>query len=177
MDNDPSDKTQRIMIIGCGGSGKSTLATRLGQKLALPVYHLDRLFWQPGWQEMPRDEWCSVQESICAQPAWIIDGNYSSTMDVRFAFADTIIFLDLPTRSCLHGAIRRYFRFRGHSRPDMAEGCPEKLDWPFVEWILRYRKDRRPGVLARLSELDATKHVVILPSRAAVRRYLENVTG
>jgi adenylate kinase family enzyme len=162
------------MIIGCGGSGKSTLAVRLGESLSLPVHHLDRLYWQPGWEKLPRDEWRALQEELCAQPVWILDGNYTSTMDVRFESADAIILLDLSTLSCLVGVIRRRFRFRGRSRPDMAEGCPEKLDWEFLKWILRYRKDRRPKVLARLRELGESKRVVILPSRRAVRRYLEN---
>jgi len=37
-------KNNKIMIIGCGGSGKSTLAKRLGEKLKLPIIHLDQLF-------------------------------------------------------------------------------------------------------------------------------------
>lgn len=167
------NEMKRIMLIGCGGSGKSTLAVRLGESLSLPVHHLDRLYWQRGWEGLPRDEWRALQEELCVQPVWILDGNYTSTMDVRFESADTIIFLDLPTLSCLHGAIRRFLRFHGRSRPDMAEGCPEKLDWEFLKWILRYRRDRRPRILARLRELGESKRVVILPSRHAVRRYLE----
>ena len=165
---------KRLMIIGCSGSGKSTLAARLGEKLSLPVHHLDRLFWKPGWEEPTRDEWRALQEELCAQPRWILDGNYGGTKELRFASADTIIFLDLPALSCLHGAIRRFLRFRGRSRPDMAEGCPERLDWEFVKRIWTYRRDRRPKTVARLSELEKTKHIIILSSRRAVRRYLED---
>ena len=87
----------KIVIIGSSGSGKSTLAARLGPILNLPVYHLDRLFWRPGWQETPRDEWRMLQQKLCAEPQWIIDGNYSGTLDVRLAACDTVIWLDLPT--------------------------------------------------------------------------------
>ena len=165
---------KRIMIIGCGGSGKSRLAIRLGTKLSLPVHHLDRMFWQPGWNELPKDEWRTHQEELCAQPEWIVDGNYGGTMEVRFAAADTIIFLDIPTVTCLLGAIQRFIRFRGRCRPDMTEGCPERLNRQYLKWIWTYRHDRRPRLLARLKGLKDSKHIVILRSRRAIRRYLEN---
>ena len=174
MDIVGPNEMKRIMIIGCSGSGKSTLAVRLGKKLSLPVHHLDRLFWRPGWKEPPRDEWRALQEELCAQPVWILDGNYTSTMDVRFESADTVVFLDLSTFSCLLGVIRRFLRFRGRSRPDMTEACQERLDWTLLRRIFRYRSDRRPRVLARLRELDKSKRVVILPSPYAARRYLES---
>lgn len=164
---------KRIMIIGCGGSGKSTLAPRLAAKLSLPVYHLDRLYWQPGWKELPKEEWHALQKKLCAQPEWVLDGNYGGTMEIRFTACDTIIFLDLPTITCLLGALRRYIRFRGRSRPDVSEGCPEKLDWEYLTWIWWYRRDRRPKIIARLRELKSTKRIIILPTRWAIRQCLE----
>jgi len=163
MDDVGLSEMKRIMIIGCGGSGKSTLAVRLGESLSLPAYHLDRLYWQPGWKGLPRDEWRAVQEELCVQPAWILDGNYTSTMDVRFASADTIIFLDLPTLSCLHGAIRRFLLFRGRSRPDMAEGCPEKLDWQFPRPEAQGRRPTRGT-----GEVQAHRHSVITARDTAI---------
>jgi len=163
---------KRIMIIGCGGSGKSRLATELGERLSLHVHHLDRLFWQPGWQELDKGEWRALQEEICKQPEWIIDGNYGGTMDVRLAAADTVIFLDLPTLTCLRGALQRYFRWRGRSRTDMTEGCPERLERSYLQWIWTYRRKRRPGILARLDKLSDDKQVVILKSRRAVDEFM-----
>ncbi len=40
---------KKILIIGCGGSGKSTLARQMGEKFALPVVHLDKIYWLPNW--------------------------------------------------------------------------------------------------------------------------------
>ena len=34
---------RRIVVVGCQGSGKTRLALGLGQKLSLPVVHLDVL--------------------------------------------------------------------------------------------------------------------------------------
>jgi adenylate kinase family enzyme len=168
---------RRIAAIGCGGSGKTVLATRLGEKLSLPVHHLDRLFWRSGWQETPKDEWRALQEKLCAQDEWIVDGNYGGTMDIRLAAADTIIFLDIPTLTCLLGAVQRFLRFRGSSRPEMAEGCPEKLGWDYLKWICAYRRDRRPKIMARLGALASDKRVVVLDSRRAIERFLAKEAG
>src|SRR4030095_14149138 len=130
---------RKIMIIGCGGSGKSTFAVSLGKRLQIPVYHLDQLYWKPGWVETPKAEWIARMETLCSQDVWIIDGNYGGTMDVRFASSDTAILFDLPTRTCLYGALRRLFIFRGRNRPDMAPGCPERLDFKYLWWISTYR--------------------------------------
>ena len=165
----------RVMIIGCGGSGKSTLARGLSEKLSLPVYHLDEIHWQAGWKPLPKDEWRKAHEELCRKPEWILDGNYGGTMDVRFEAADAIIFLDLPTVRCLVGALWRYLRYRGRSRPDVAKGCPERLTWPYAKWIWTYRRDRRPKILARLRELERTKRVVVLGSRRSVSEYVGNV--
>ena len=164
--------TKRIMIIGCGGSGKSRLATQLGRKLSLPVHHLDRLFWQPGWVESQKDEWRRLQEELCTGAEWIIDGNYSGTMDVRLAAADTVIFLDLSTCACLRGAFDRFVRFHGRTRPDMAEGCPERVEWLYLKWIWTYRRNRRPAILRKLDALKNEKQVIILTSRRAVSNLL-----
>ena len=71
---------KRVLVIGSGGAGKSTFATRLGARLGLPVIHLDRVYWQPGWVETPKDEWLRKVEEMCAADAWVMDGNYSGTL-------------------------------------------------------------------------------------------------
>jgi adenylate kinase family enzyme len=164
---------KRIAIIGCGGSGKSTLATQLGAKLGLPVHHLDRLFWRAGWQETPKDVWAALQRDLCAQPEWIMDGNYGGTMALRLDAADTIIFLDYSTAACLLGAMCRWLRYRGRTRPDMTEGCPERLDWDYLRWIWTYRQTRRPGILRQLADKNAT----VLRSRREARAFIAAVTG
>gem|GEM_PF-6797859 len=43
-------KMQKVAIIGSYGAGKSISARSLGNKLDLPVIHLDAYYWQPGWR-------------------------------------------------------------------------------------------------------------------------------
>lgn len=39
---------QRILILGSPGAGKSTLARQLARSMALPLVHLDALYWAQG---------------------------------------------------------------------------------------------------------------------------------
>lgn len=175
---------QRVAIIGCSGAGKSTLARQVGAMLDIDVLHLDRLHWKPGWVETPREQFASLQRDLVRQPRWVMDGNYGGTMDIRLDAADTIIFLDLPRRTCLLRVVRRVVTHRGRVRPDMGDGCPEH--WPgraFLRWIWRFRRDHRPGILRQLERLagaDGSKTIIRLRSRGDVARFLarlESVHG
>lgn len=162
---------KRVAIIGCGGAGKSTLASRLGEHLGVPVHHLDHLFWKAGWKESTREEFIAKQEAIFTSSAWIIDGNYGGTMDLRLNAADTIIFLDLSMFTCLAGAVRRYVRYRKRVRPDMTAGNPDRLTFEYLRFIFSYRWTRRPTILRRLAGVKDSKTVVVLDSRSAVERF------
>src|SRR5438034_11750677 len=85
---------KRILVIGSGGSGKTTFARRLAERTTLPLIHLDALYWRPGWDPTPADEWRARVEALANEPAWIMDGNYGGTLDIRLAASDTIVFLD-----------------------------------------------------------------------------------
>ena len=167
---------RRIAIIGCGGAGKSRLALELGDRLKLPVHHLDRLYWGPGWHPVPRHEFVRLEKQIQGQPQWILDGNYGSTMESRIQAAEMILFLDFPTWICLAGAVRRYFRYWGRSRPDMTDGNVESIDLEYLVYILTFRRLRRSGIKERLSRLGSEKQVVVLESRRKVREFLDQLT-
>ncbi|HEX8559947.1 MAG TPA: DNA topology modulation protein [Pyrinomonadaceae bacterium] len=166
---------RRILVIGSGGAGKSTLARRLGRRLGLEVLHLDAFFWRPGWVETPKDEWRRTVEGLCGREAWVMDGNFSGTLDVRLAACDTVVFLDLPRAVCLWRVLKRLAMYRNGRRPDMAEGCGERLDLKFLHWVWTFPSRSRPKVLARLAEMAAGKRVVRLRSDAEVERFLAEV--
>ena len=165
----------RISIVGSGGAGKSTFAHQLEAILQLPVIHLDALNWLPGWVATPDDEWLQIEQRLVQQDSWIIDGNYTSTIDIRFAAADTIIFLDFPRLLCLYRAIKRRIQYAGRTRPDMAPGCPERIDREFLLWIWNYPKNGRVRVLKKIEQYRENRHIVILRSPRQVQQFLNTL--
>jgi len=164
---------ERVAIIGSGGAGKSTLARALGARLNLPVYHLDQVFWQPGWKALPRAEWIEQHDALCAKPRWILDGNYGSTMDHRLACCDAVVFLDISRWRCMYRVLRRRLRYAGRTRPDMSPDCPERVPWDFVQWILAYPHTRRPAILQKLNVLRDEKAIYHVQSPSEVNHFLE----
>lgn len=141
---------QRVIVIGPCGAGKSVASVDIGRALGLPVYHLDQLHWREGWIESSREELLEALEPILAGERWVIDGNYGGTMAGRVARADTVVYLDYPIRLCLWRAFKRVWRYRGRTRPDMAPGCPERLDPAFFFYILTFRRGPRVRTEERL---------------------------
>lgn len=130
----------KIVILGHSGSGKSTLARRLGEQYHVPVLHFDSIHFLPGWVETDRPyKREKVTAFLDANPdGWVIDGNYLKICaERRFAEADQILYLDFPRRVCLPRVLKRWLTYRGKTRPDMGEGCEEKVDREFLLWVLR----------------------------------------
>ncbi len=165
---------ERIMIIGCGGSGKSTLARQLGEKLNLPVIHLDKLFWTPGWVSISKEEFNRVHEEAISKEKWIIDGNFDRTIPVRLRRCDTVIYLDFSRVACLMGVLKRVLTTFGTVRPDMGEGCPERIDLDFLKWVWNFNKNKRERNYRLLKEAEGVQ-VIILKNRRAVKKFLSEL--
>jgi len=142
---------QRIMVIGPCGAGKSTAAQRIADTLGLPLTHLDRLHWKPGWVEGSLEDLRDELAEIVTQDIWVIDGNYGRSIDLRLERADTVLYLDFPIRLCLWRAAKRVWQFRGRSRPDMTEGCDERFDPAFFWYIAMWNWNARPRNEARIA--------------------------
>ena len=166
---------EKILVIGSCGSGKSVFSRRLGESTGLPVIHLDRHFWSEGWVEPDRDLWRSQVDEFLKDDSWIIDGNYGATMDLRLAHCDTVIFLDFPRHTCTWRVIKRSFRYRGRTRPDLADGCPEKIDWDFIKWTWNYPTRSRPHVLDRLSRVADKVKIIKLSNSRDVEAFMKTL--
>jgi adenylate kinase family enzyme len=168
---------KKVIVIGPGGAGKSTFATQLGALKGLPVIHLDTWHWKPGWVEPSKADWTNTVALLINREAWIMDGNYSGSLQTRLEASDVVIFLDLPRRVCLWRVMRRLIRYRNTNRPDMAPGCDEHFDLKFLGWIWNYRRSTRPKIVRLLETAGKNKEIVWLRSRAAVAGYLAHVAN
>ena len=165
---------ERVVIIGCGGAGKSTLARSLGEKTGLPVVHLDKLFWKPGWVESTREEIDGIIQWEIRKDRWIIDGNYNRTLTMRMERCDTVIYLDFSRFACLWGVMKRILTTHGTVRPDMGDGCPERFDLEFLKWVWNFNKTKRKQYYELLNSLE-DKNVIILRSRREVNAFVKNL--
>jgi len=152
---------KRVAVIGCCGAGKSTFSRRLQEITGLPVHHLDRLLWRPGWVQTPSEEFRASCRAVYAEPEWIVDGNYTSTLEERLARADTVVFLDYSTALCFGRVLRRTWRGRGTNRPDVADGCIERFDREFLLYVLRFRTRMRPRLMRILRAADPSLNIHI----------------
>ncbi len=160
---------QKILIIGCPGSGKSTLARALQEKTGLPLCHLDMLYWNADKTVVEKPVFLDRLSRVLATDRWIIDGNFSSTMEMRLAACDTVIFLDYPTDLCIESVRAR----RGKPRPDLP-WIEQEEDAEFMAYIKSFAIERRPQIL-ELLEKYGDKRIFIFKSRAEADAFLQSI--
>ena len=157
---------KKIIVIGCPGSGKSTVSRALHNKTGIPLYHLDMMYWNADKTTVEKSVFLERLSTVLEKNQWIIDGNYSSTMELRMAACDTVIFLDYPLDVCLDGIKER----RGKPRSDMPWIETEE-DAEFIEFIKNYNEQQKPKVL-ELLEKYGDKNIVICKSREQADAFL-----
>lgn len=162
---------KKVIVIGSSGSGKSTFSRKLSERLNIPVYHLDQLFWKPNWVMSTEDEKITIQNSILEKNEWIIDGNYNGILEDRLQLADTVIFLNLPRRICYYRVFKRFFKYIGKTRIDMGEDCKEKISFTLLKFIWNYPKQRKPFLLNKLDEVKENKNIIILSSTKEINNF------
>lgn len=161
---------KKVIIIGCPGSGKSTLSRAIHEKTGIPLYHLDMMFWNADRTTVEKQVFLDQLSAAMEQDAWIIDGNYGSTIELRLAACDTVFFLDYPVEVCLQGIRQR----RGKPRSDMPWFEIEEEDAEFINFIKSYNSESRPQVMALL-EKYAHKNIYIFRSRAEKDAFLSRM--
>ncbi len=157
----------RVIVIGASGSGKSTFSRALAKITGIPLYHLDLMFWNADKTTVEKDVFLERLTKVLKTEKWIIDGNFSSSMELRMRECDTVIFLDYPTEVCLEGVRAR----RGKERPDMPWIETEE-DPEFMDFIRGYKNRSRPLVLELIKKYPS-KNVVVFKARSEADDFLK----
>ena len=162
---------KKIIVIGCPGSGKTTFAEKLHQAIGLPLIYLDAIWHRPDKTHISREEFDARLGEILSTDAWIIDGNYSRTVEGRIDAADTVILFDLPTEACIDGAIARL----GTVRPDMP-WIDTELDPNLKREIEEFRSKHLPVIYDLLHRYEEGRTVVIFRSREEADEFIRTVS-
>jgi adenylate kinase family enzyme len=166
---------EKVAIVGCGGSGKSHLARQLGAVLDAPVSHLDAVYFDDDWNVLPMEKFAAAQRALVAEPRWVIDGNYNSTLPIRLEACDTVVLMDVSTPAAVWGILSRQLR---HGAGHKGNGVHNRITWGVIKYAATYRRKMRPRVLAKIEEFAAGHaEVVLLTSRRRTRRWLRGATA
>ena len=139
---------RRICVMGNTASGKSHLAGLIGREFGLPVIHLDAIYWRPQWSHMAREDFLAAQRDLISQEEWVLDGCFSEFgLLERFQAADVVVFLDMPTWSCLRRAAGRRGEHSGDLPADDRK-LPVGLGLLFLIEIMLFKLLERPRILA-----------------------------
>lgn len=166
---------KRIAIVGCPGSGKTTFTRKLAAKTKLPVIHLDFYYHQTKHDYYNNTEaWIATVKELIKQDAWIMDGNYNSTIEARFKRADTIIFFDFPRRKSLYGVVKRRIQYRNKLREEMPSDWEEKANLEFLIYVWHFRKNNREETLKAIAD-NHDKDLITFTNRKQANEYLDKV--
>ena len=123
----------KVIVLGSAGSGKSTLERKIGELLEIEVIHLDSYYWQPNWVATPDDEWTAKVKELLEHERWVMDGNYTRSLELRLKTADAVIFLDRSRLFCIWHVFKRLMLYRGESRQSLRKDAQKKLTWTFSD--------------------------------------------
>ncbi|MBB3522896.1 AAA family ATPase [Rhizobium sp. BK456] len=164
----------RILVVGCSGGGKSTISLKIAKRFGLPYISLDRdVFWLPGWVVRERAEQRNIIASRILEERWIMDGSNPSSLDIRMPRTDFVLWVRMPQLLCIWGAISRWAKWIGRNRPEMAPGCPEKIDLEFLRFIWTFEEKIAPRITAGIAEHGPEVPVLQLKSRRQMRELLD----
>ena len=158
---------KKIIVIGCPGSGKTTFAEKLRDKMEIPLFYLDAIWHKPDKTHISREDFDGRLGDILKFDQWIIDGNYSRTIERRIAACDTVILFDLPTEACLDGAISRL----GKGRYDMP-WIDRELDPWLKNEIEEFPTKNLPQIYELLERYKSGREIYIFKSRREADEFL-----
>ena len=170
----PTDRliaAKRILVLGSSGSGKTTLTRQLSKILDIEPIHLDACFWQPGWISTPQPLWRQRVEQLVERDAWIMDGTYESTLDIRLPAAEALVILVESRWRCLWRIIQRRWTVDDRVRTDAPPG--QKVDRAFLRYVWQYPTITEPMVWDLIRKYAPDTAVKVVHGNRAKSRFLQ----
>ena len=161
---------KRAVVIGCSGSGKCVFSRKLRDVTGLTLYYLDMIWHKPDGTNISREEFDEKLRSIISRDSWIIDGNYQRTLETRIKACDTVFLFDLPTETCIEGALSRI----GKRREDLP-WFDNELDPQFRQWIESFRVNQLPEIYKLLEKYKNGRQIVIFRTREQADKFIEKL--
>lgn len=108
MDYTKNFEYKRINIVGTSSSGKTTFGKSLSAVLGINYIEMDEIFWGPDWY-WPSDEefFSNLRKVLKNNDAWILDGNYTRTIPIKWENVELVIWLDYSFNRTLLQALKR----------------------------------------------------------------------
>lgn len=168
---------KKVMIMGRPGSGKSTFSIQLQQILKIPLFHLDKYFFEANWVQRNYQDFLNQQQSLVNQCCWIIDGNSSKSLELRYSRADVCLYFNFPKYLCYYRTFKRLF-YKHSSIDDRAAGCRETIRWSLLQYMWGYEKRINPILIllktkypnVKLIELCSDQEVADVKNTLAILR-------
>lgn len=83
---------------------------KLSDITGYPHIELDALSWLPNWQSKSDDRLLVDLEDALKQETWILDGNYSNTIPVKWKNVEVVIWLDYTFSLTIYRVTKRVFK-------------------------------------------------------------------
>ena len=97
----------KINVIGTSGSGKTTFGRQLAEILRIPFLEMDAIFWGPNWSSPEDVELFRILDEALEGDAWVLDGNYTRTIPIKWDQVDIVVWLDFNFLRTLAQAVNR----------------------------------------------------------------------
>ena len=173
---------RRVSVVGSSGSGKTTFAAQMTARLGVPHIELDAIWWGPNWTHLDAETFAAKVDVATAADAWVCDGNFSAVRQIVLERADTVVWLDLPLRTCLARMLRRTAR-RVRSGEELWGGNRERWREVFVGrdalfwWLVSQHRRKRRDYEARFAAMDPARlRVLRFRTSADAERWLASLT-
>lgn len=165
---------KKIMIFGRPGSGKSTFALALHKAIGIPLHHLDKHFYEANWVERDYKEFMEIQQSIVDQNKWIIDGNNTKSLELRYSHANLVLYFNYPRWLCYLRTFKRLFDKKAEI-DDRALGCKETIRFSLLRYMWNY-EDRVTNQISDLKERFPEVDFIDISHDGQIKSILNRIT-